>query len=470
MFSLKLLRILYPLEVIIIMKYINEMPKKVPVLDEVDVLVVGGGPSGLAAALASAREGVSTMLLERYGCFGGVITQVGVEGFAWYRHEGTVEAGGIAFEFEEKAKSLGASTKECQSDSQALDAEMFKYVADLMIKDAGVKPLLHCYAVEAIVEDNVIKGIITESKSGRQAILAKRIIDCSGDADVAALAGAPFTKRDQLSWVTPLFHCRGVDGEKFLKYINEELKPTYSNWKGEWSMETDGKEDDMFSPYIVKPFCHAKDDGFLQDTDTVAYGGTYSTVSPEGDVTQLNVVFMGGIDCTNVEDLTRAEIEGRQAVINAIAALRKYTPGFENARLRNFGMTMGTRESRQIDGHYKMNGDDVMGQGRFEDSIGIFPEFIDGNGILWVPTTGRYFQIPYRAILPKKIDNLLVAGRSISGDIDAHSAFRNMSCCVVTGQGAGVAAAISVKDDVPTSKVNIKKVQEALEKQNVRVF
>lgn len=452
------------------MKYINEMPKKVPVLDEVDVLVVGGGPSGLAAALASAREGVSTMLLERYGCFGGVITQVGVEGFAWYRHEGTVEAGGLAFEFEERAEALGASTKECQSESQALDAEMFKYVADVMIKDAGVKPLLHCYAVEAIVEDNVIKGIITESKSGRQAILAKRIIDCTGDADVAALAGAPYTKRDQLSWVTPMFHCRGVDTEKFQKYIHEDLKPTYSNWKGEWSMETNGKEDDMFSPYIVKPFCKAKDDGFLQDTDTIAYGGTYSTVSPEGDVTQLNIVFMGGVDCTNVEDLTRAEIEGREAIIKSIEALRKYTPGFENARLRNFGMTMGTRESRQIDGHYRLTGDDVMGQGRFDDSIGIFAEFIDGNGILWVPTTGRYFQVPYRAILPKKIDNLLVAGRSISGDINAHAAFRNMSCCVVTGQGAGVAAAISVKDDVPTSKVDIKKVQEALEKQNVRVF
>tara|TARA_B100000965_G_C19323056_1_gene639548 strand:- start:83 stop:436 length:354 start_codon:yes stop_codon:yes gene_type:complete len=117
-----------------------------------------------------------------------------------------------------------------------------------------------------------------------------------------------------------------------------------------------------------------------------------------------------------------------------------------------------------------MTGEDVMNQGRFEDSIGIFAEFIDGNGMLWIPTTGRYFQIPYRAILPKKIDNLLVAGRCISGDIMAHSSFRNMSCCVVTGQGAGVAAAVSVEDDVPTSRVDIRKVQLALEKQSVRVF
>lgn len=452
------------------MKFVNEAAKQVPVLAEVDVLVVGSGPAGLSAAIASAREGVSTMLVERYGCFGGVISQVGVEGFAWYRHEGTVEAGGLAFEYEETAKALGGSTKECQSDSEALDAEMFKYVADRMVLEAGVKPLLHSYAAEAIVEDGVIKGIITEGKSGRLAVLAKRVIDCTGDGDVAALAGAPFTKRENLAWVTPMFHCRGVDTEKFLKYVKEDLKPTYGDWKGEWAMKTNGKEDDMFSPYLVKPFTDAIKDGVLEQPDHIGYGGTYSTVSPEGEVTQLNVVFMGGVDCTDVEDLTRAEIEGRQAIINAIDALRRYAPGFENARLRNFGMTMGTREARQIEGHYIMTGQDVRSEARFEDSIGIFAEFIDGNGDLWIPTTGRYFQIPYRSILPKEIDNLLVGGRCISGEIDAHSSFRNMSCCVVTGQGAGVAAAVSVKENVPTSKVDIKKVQEALKKQNVRVF
>lgn len=452
------------------MKYINETSKRIPVIAETDVLVAGGGPAGLAAAIAAAREGVKTMLIERNGCFGGVITQVGVEGFAWYRHEGTVEGGGLVFEFEEKAKTLGASTKECQSESEALDAEMFKFVADRMVKEAGIRPLLHCYAVEAIVEKGMIKGIITESKSGRLAILAKRVIDCTGDGDIAALAGVPYAKREDLSFVTQMFHCRGVDTEKFLQYINTELKPTYADWKGVWGMETDGKEDRMFSPYLVKPFLEAVNDGFFQKPDYIDYGGTYSSVTPEGEVTQLNAVHITGIDCTNVEDLTRAEIEGREAVIHAIDALKKYVPGFEKARLRNFGMTIGTRESRQIEGYYRMTDKDVMRQGRFVDSIGIYPEFIDGNGILWLPTTGRYFQIPYGAILPKGIDNLLIAGRCISGDIMAHSSFRNMSCCVVTGQGAGVAAATSVKCDVPTSKVDILKVQAALEKQNVRVF
>ena len=449
---------------------IREAEKEIPILAEVDVLVVGSGPAGLAAAVAASREGVSTMLLERYSCFGGVISQVGVEGFAWYRHEGTIEAAGIAAEFEKKTKEIGGSRKEPQSESEALDAEMFKYVADLFVEENNIKPLLHCSAVDAIVEENIIKGIITESKSGRLAVLAKRVIDCTGDADVAAKAGAPFDKRDNCSCVTPMFHCKGVDTEKFQDYIQNVLKPTYNDWKGEWGMVTNGKEDDLFSPYLVKPFTDAIRDGFLKKEKNVDFGGSYSSVTNEGEVTQLNIIFINDVDCTNVEDLTRAEILGRKSTMEAIRVMRKYLPGFENAKLRNFGMTIGTRESRQVIGHYKMTGKDVMEEGRFEDSIGIFAEFIDGNGVLWIPTTGRYFQIPYRALLPQNIDNLLVAGRSISGDIMAHASFRNMSCCVVTGQGAGVAAAVSVKEGVPVSQVDIKQVQDVLKKQNVRIF
>ena len=150
--------------------------------------------------------------------------------------------------------------------------------------------------------------------------------------------------------------------------------------------------------------------------------------------------------------------------------LRKKVPGFENAKLRNFGMTLGTRESRKVDGHYLLTAHDVMNQAKFEDSVAIFPEFIDGVGYLIKPTTGRYYQIPYRCILPKKVDNLLVAGRSISGDKIAHVSFRNMSCCVATGQAAGVAAAVSISENTSTANVDVKKVQDALIKQGVRVF
>jgi hypothetical protein len=152
----------------------------------------------------------------------------------------------------------------------------------------------------------------------------------------------------------------------------------------------------------------------------------------------------------------------------AIEALRRYTPGCDGARLRNFGMTLGIRDTRKIDAQYNMTEADVREQGRFEDSIGIYPEFIDGYGILILPTTGRYFQLPYRNVLPKGIRNLLVPGRSSGGDRISHAATRNMSCCAVLGQGAGIAAAQSLHDACDLADVDIAAVQKQLDHQGVR--
>ncbi|MEA5011250.1 MAG: FAD-dependent oxidoreductase [Angelakisella sp.] len=267
------------------MEMILEQARQVPVLDKAQVLVVGGGPSGIAAALAAARCGADTLLLERYGCFGGVITQVGVEAVAWYRHEGKVnEAGGILKEMEETALAMGASTKECQSDSQALDAEMFKYVCDQMLVKSGVRLLLDIYVVDVIKEDNKISGVITESKSGRQAILAERVIDCTGDGDVMHLSRAFYHKapKEKLMSVTELFSCKGVDTQKFMTYVKRDLKPTYADWGGEcWSQSTTGKEDEMFTPYLEKPFIVALKDGYVViDVPNTSIGGTWSTVTP----------------------------------------------------------------------------------------------------------------------------------------------------------------------------------------------
>ncbi len=469
------------------MKYIEEPSRKIPVMAETDVLVVGGGPSGLAAAMAAARVGVDTILVERFGSLGGNITQAHVASIAWYRYEKTVEAGGIGVEFEAMAEELGAAQ---HSDlmqylddetlnlvmpkfaelpnpppsAASFDADMFKFVADKMIENDGIVPILHCFTVDAIMEGDTIKGVITESKSGRQAILAKRVIDATGDADIAHRSGAPYViaPKDKLMSVSMNLGAVGVDLTKFLGDSARNL--TYIK---DWGFETSGKEDDELSSIMVEPFEKARAAGEIPaDVEIVSY---WTTVTPYGEIKNLNCVDIPNIDSTDVWDLTKAEIEGRQRAMWALDALKKYKPGFENAKLRTFGSTLGIRESRTIVGAYGLTEHDVRNEARFDDSIGIFPEFLDGHGVVILPTTGRYFHVPYGVILPQKVENLLVAGRSVAGDQVSHAATRQMMCCALTGQGAGVAAATSLKEKTTCRAVDISKVQKTLKKQGVRI-
>ncbi len=445
------------------MKEITEPSKTIPVLAETDVLVVGGGPGGLSAALASAREGVNTMLVERYGCMGGVITQTMIGTVAWYRSSmETVDAGGIGCEFEQRAKEMNASLPVYLYE--ILDTEVFKYIADVMLEEAGVVPLLHCMIVDVIMEGNLVKGVITESKSGRQAILAKRIIDATGDADIAFRAGAPYhmDPKDKLEEVGVNFGCSGVDLDTFLNYILNNPSSI-----SDWGDDSGEKEKDEFSTYLVEPFNKAKEAGEIpKDIRLESYWGYFTDA---GEITSMNAIHIPGYDPTDVRDLTSAEIEGRQQVMWAMAALKKYAPGFEKSRLRTIGASVGIRESRKIVGEYNLTGHDVMNQAKFDDSIGICPEFLDGNDIAIMPSTGRFFHVPFGVVLPQKVENLLVAGRSVAGDKVSHAATRQMMCCTVTGQGAGIAAAQSVKNDKAFRELDIKLVQKSLSKQGVRI-
>ncbi|WP_170598551.1 FAD-dependent oxidoreductase [Ruegeria arenilitoris] len=453
------------------MQTIREPARDIHVVHKTDVLVVGSGPAGLAAALAAARAGAEVALLDRFGCMGGNITAVGVEGFAWYRHDKTIEAGGIGWEFEQRAKEMGAAVPESQSLSYELDSEGFKLVADRLVEEAGVRPMLHRQFVAPIMDGDRITGVITESKAGREAILARIVIDATGDADVAHRAGAPTrkTEPEQMMAASVMFHLAGVDKRAFMDGVKADPQ-TYKDWGGggEWNIETSGKEDNMFSPFVYKPFQQAIDQGLIPaHLNTIA--GTWGAMHDTGELTYMNLIHLAGIDGTDPDSLTRGEIEGRRQTMLAIDALRRFMPGCENARLRNFGMTIGIRDTRKIDAVYNMTEDDVRHQGRFDDTIGIYPEFIDGYGILILPTTGRYMQVPYRSMLPKGVRGLLVAGRSHGADRIAHAATRNMACCAVMGQGAGIAAAIALKSNQELSELNLTPVHSELDRQGVRI-
>ncbi len=470
------------------MKLIEEPARETPIMAKTDVLVVGGGPAGLSAALAASREGVDTMLIERYGCFGGNITQSMVGTIAWYRYAKTVGAGGIGLEFEQNAKKMGGSINTLNKGIltsemgkflenkgllvngaptyEILNTEMFKYIADTMVQDANIVPLLHCSVVDVVKDGDKLKGVITESKSGRQAIMGKRIIDATGDADVAYYAGAPYRKdpKNKLMGVTLNFSSSGVDIKKFFPYYLKQVreKPGYLAYL-RISREL------FFIDEIACLLEPISIDNINEIPEGVNIKSFWTNYAEAGEIYSFNGIHMNEIDCTDVWDLTKAEIEGRRRIIRAIKTLKKRTPGFEKARLKNIASSLGTRESRNIIGEYNLTVHDVKNQARFEDSIGICPEFIDGFGTVILPITGRYFQVPYGIILPQKVENLLVAGRCVAGDKMSHAATRQMVCCAITGQGAGVAAAMSIKDNVTCRLVDILKVQEALKKQGVRI-
>jgi ribulose 1,5-bisphosphate synthetase/thiazole synthase len=407
---------------------------------ETDVVVVGGGPAGLGAAIAAARTGAKTMLVESGGCLGGTWT-LGLQNHVTSFHDHRkIIIRGIALEIMKRLAAAGGGEDpevkfkdEFKTWWTCFEPETLKWLLDEIVTQAGVKTLLHTFCVGVERNGSSIRNVVVESKSGRQTLAAKLVIDCTGDADVAHFAGAATVKGrsdGRMQPVTTAFLMMNVDYDRMLREVYEK--------------STRGRIDECER--------QARERGELDVPCRISLGAP--TTVP--GVTYHNTTRILGIDATCAADLTRAEMEGRRQVRQIVQFYRQHVPGYENARLMMTSPSIGLRETRRIVGRYELTRHDVLQARKFADGIACNAYYIDlhnpvgtgtetGSDVNAHPPEGSWHHIPYRCLLPGALDNLLVAGRCISADRDALGAVRVTACCVAMGQAAGTAAALAAQ-------------------------
>ena len=413
-----------------------------------DVIVVGGGPAGMASAISSARHGAKTLLIERYNCLGGMGTSGLVYPFM-FQHAKERVVKGIFDEIVKRLKNSGGYREE--HGYGKFDIEIYKSVLEEMCIKNKVELLYQTLVVDVLVKNNKILGVMVENKTGRQMMLGKIIIDATGDADIAYKAGVPYKEgreKDGLTQpMTLMFRVGGVKREEVEKYrMKNPLDHYFQKLMNEAMKNKDlmpiAVDEILFFYYLHK-----------------------------GEVI-VNTTRIPGLKGTNAWDLTKATIEGRKQVMSLIKFFRKYLPGFENCYLISTGPTIGVRETRRIEGEYTITEKDILSCRKFPDVIACGFYGVDihkpEDGTTMKPIgLDKSYDIPYRALIPKKIKNLLVAGRCISSTHEAHSAIRIQPQCMAIGQAAGTAAALSLKAKTIPRKLDIKKLQIALIKDGV---
>ena len=434
-----------------------EPGREISIINDAEIVVVGGGPAGVAAALAAARNGADTVLVERYGQLGGMATG-GLVICIMPMSGGTKEQqiAGICQEIVDRLDALGAAVHPPKEDigsnnidrvkywrqfpffvvdkrirlSALVDPEILKCVMNDMIEEAGVKLLLHSWGCRAIVENNAVQGIIFESKSGRQAIKSKVVIDTTGDGDIFASAGAEFDgKADQnlrSSKLALVFQVGRIDIDKFSEY--RSANPQEYSAKLQELVKLGG---------FTKPMRSALD-----------------------DVMWFNNQLSGS--AINVEDLTRVEVSARKRMLTTQDYFKKNMPGFENSFIMDTASQVGVRGSRRLTGEYIITQDDIFKGTLFEDTIAVCPPFKYN-----VSSEKPCMHVPYRSLVPRKVDNLLAAGRCLSSDLVANDLLAPIQFCIAMGQAAGTAAALSIKGGIVPRRVDYGILQNCLMDQGV---
>lgn len=439
---------------------------------EADVVVVGGGPAGINAAIAAGRLGASTILIERYGFLGGMSTAASV--YPWmtfHTEQGNQVIKGIAQELVERLMAQGGSPGHLRDTVGFVHTvtpyhpEIYKLVAIDMLKEAGVRLLLHSFVDAVELEDNRIQSVQVTGKSGHYQIRGKMFVDTSGDADVSYLSGAPTLQgREGDHGTQPMtmkFRMRGVDLEAVRRNMIENPDNFYR--------KTPFDELDQIPLTGVQGFYSQwKAANVPINRDQVLF-----FTGPAEDEVLVNCTRVQGLDGTDIEDLTKAEEEGRRQVMMMAQFLQNWVPGFAKASISSVGTQIGIRETRRINGLYSLTIEDVVSGKRFDDVIARSGYPIDihdpkGNGVTaaWIGGDGAY-DIPYRCLVALKIQNLLAAGRCISTSHEALATTRLTPSCMATGQAAGTAAALASAENSSAAEVDVKKLQQILLQSNV---
>ncbi len=407
------------------MRFIKEPEKRIEIIDEVEVLVVGGGPAGIGAAIASARSDKKCLLIERYGYLGGMATGGLVLLVGPFSDNKKEVLGGIARELITRSIELGwAIWNKNHQGYATVDPEGLKYMANQMVKEAGAELLMHSFVTQAITEDNTIKGLIFESKKGRQAILADIVIDATGDGDICASAGCEFEQEHHPWGISLVCRIGGVNIKKTREF--QEIHPE------EWNQ--------------LKEIMEKK--GFTSSwMETIDEGVVWCDSS-----------FYPNRDPLDPKELTFVEVQSRELIFNSIEFYRENLPGFEDCYLIDTASQIGVRETRRIIGEYILKSEDVKTSQDFHDKVFV--------GSTEISPRIRYY-LPYRSLIPKNMKGLLVAGRFISCTHDCLDLIRTISPCIAMGQAAGTAAALSIEKGVIPKELNPKKIQEALIKDGV---
>ncbi len=417
---------------------ITESARTLPVYGEFDVVVVGGGPAGLAASVSAAKRGARTLLVERYGFLGGMGTAGGVTNFAglYGRKNGEMQqvVHGVVDDLLDRIDALGG-LNDPQDGMQgrirvrSYDVSAYKCAADQLLLASGVQMLFHAWAAAVVMDGPRITALVVETKSGRQAIRAHQFIDCSGDADVAHFAGVPFELGDGCGsalFPTTMFRVGHVAAAQALaavgefSAINKLMDETQSRHPGRYSFPRDGA--------IIRP----------QKNPT----------EWRVNVTQIRNAQGLAMDATDARQLSDGELEGRRQVVEYFRFLKNEVPGFEQSAIVDIAPQVGIRETRRVRGVYSLTGEDILSSARFDDVIGInawpMEMHVDG-GISWrFPTdeSRAFNDLPWAMLVVREVDNLLVAGRCASMSHEGQSAARASGGCFVMGQAAGTAAAM----------------------------